>query len=186
MKDVIALVLAGLSVGLGNFAASIAIGLGGATKQVRTRIALVFGFFETGMPILGLVLGKQLASSLGNHATWIGGGLLIATGLYIVLGAVKEVDKEVKTAESSNSLGRMLLAGLALSIDNLIIGFGLGTHHTNITEAAIIIGVTSIVLALVGLEIGSRASAKLEEYSEIASGVILALVGVAIATGVLA
>lgn len=184
MKSILPLVLAGLSVGLGNFAASIAIGLGGASKAVRIRLALVFGLFETGMPILGLVLGHQLASKLGSHAALIGGGLLIITGIYIIFGAVKAVDKEVKIAEGGGFI-KLLLTGLALSIDNLIVGFGLGSRHQNIAAAALIIGATSIVLALAGLEIGQRASARLEEYSELASGLILMCVGLAIAFGVL-
>ena len=173
--------MAGLSVGLGNFAASIAIGLSGVSRNVRVRMAIIFGVFETSMPIVGLVLGKQVASKLGGHANWIGGGLLILTGLYILYEALhKTKDKEVQVG-ADNSFSKLLLAGLALSIDNLIIGFGLGTHHQNIAEAAGIIGATSIALALLGLEIGNRASAKLEEFSEAASGIILAIVGLAIA-----
>ncbi|HVO86688.1 MAG TPA: manganese efflux pump [Candidatus Binatia bacterium] len=185
MTDVLALILAGLSVGLGNFAASIAIGLSGVSKDVRLKTALVFGIFETGMPIVGLVLGKQAASHLGSHASQIGGSLLILTGMYIVYEALTKVtEKEVGIAESTG-MAKLLLAGLALSIDNLIVGFSLGAHHQSILEAAIIIGVTSVALALLGLEIGSRASAKLEEYSELASGIILIIVGLAIGFKVL-
>ena len=180
MKNILALLLAGLSVGLGNFAASIALGLAGVDKSLRIKMALVFGLFETGMPILGLMLGHQIAGKLGDHAHLLGGGLLVLTGLYILYEAInKTKEKEVSLGQSKN-LGKLLLAGLALSIDNLIIGFGLGTHHQNIAEAAITIGATSIALALLGLEIGSRASQKLEEYSEAASGLILIVVGLAI------
>lgn len=180
MKNILILVLAGLSVGLGNFAASIAIGLEGVSRDVRLRMALIFGLFETGMPIVGLVLGQQMAGKLGGHANWIGGGLLTLTGLYIIYEALHETkEKEVRSADS-NRFGKLLLAGLALSIDNLIVGFGLGAHHQSILEAALIIGATSILLSLVGLEIGNRASSKLEEYSELASGLILIVVGVAI------
>lgn len=185
MKELVALLLAGLSVGLGNFAASIAIGLGGADKKTRVKLALVFGLFETGMPLLGLVLGHNLADRLGSHAGVIGGGLLILTGLYMSFEALKNIkDKEVKTAESGG-LVKLLLTGLALSVDNLIVGFGLGTHHESLAEAAGVIGATSIILALLGLEIGNRASKKLEEFSEVASGLILIVVGLAIASGLL-
>lgn len=185
MKEFLALLLAGLSVGLSNFAASIAIGLGGASKSMRIKLALVFGLFETGMPIVGLVLGQQIAGKLGSHASELGGGLLILTGLYMTFEALKNVkDKEVKSAESGGFI-KLLLTGLALSIDNLIVGFGLGAHHQNVAEAALTIGIVSIILALLGLEIGDRASSKLEESSEIASGAILILVGAAIAFGFL-
>lgn len=181
MKTILALVLAGLSVGLGNFAASIAIGLAGVSRDIRVRMALIFGLFETGMPIVGLIIGKQVAGKLGGHANWIGGGLLVLTGLYILYESTAKTKEKEVSVGANNSFGKLILAGLALSIDNLIIGFGLGTHHQNIAEAALIIGATSIALALLGLEIGNRASAKLEEFSELASGIILMIVGIAIA-----
>lgn len=185
MKTILTLVLAGLSVGFGNFSASVAIGLSGANRSLRLKLALIFGVFETGMPIVGLALGQQIASKLGGHSAEFGGGLLVLTGFYIIYEALSGTkDKEVKGAEYSG-LAKILLTGLALSIDNLIIGFGLGAHHQPIPEAAIIIGITSVVLSLLGLEIGNRASSKLEEYSEAASGIILTLVGLAIALKVL-
>ena len=48
-----------------------------------------FGIFETGMPILGLRLGRSLASALGHAAHWIGAALLTATGIYAVVQAIR-------------------------------------------------------------------------------------------------
>lgn len=180
MKSILALVLAGLSVGFGNFAASIAIGLSGVTKKTRVKMALVFGLLETGMPIVGLALGHQVASKLGGHANVFGGSLLVLTGIYILYEALNKTKEKEVNAGAGEGFGKLIMAGLALSIDNLIVGFGLGTHHQNIAEAATIIGATSIALALLGLEIGNRTSEKLEEYSEAASGIILIIVGLAI------
>lgn len=184
MANLLTLLLVGLSVGLGNFAASVAIGLSGVNKAVRVRIALVFGVFETGMPIVGLVLGRQIADKLGGHANLIGGALLILTGLYVGLEALKKED-ETEVKKATGDMGKLLLAGLALSIDNLIVGFSLGTHQDSLLEAALVIGAVSVALALLGLELGSRLSAKVEEYSEILSGLILIAVGLAIACKIL-
>jgi len=177
MNNILTLILLGFSVGLGNFAAAVAIGLSGVSKKLRTRIAIVFGLFETLMPIVGLLIGEKLASVFGGHANLIGGVLLILVGLYELLGSFKNKDKkEVKV--STGGWGKLLLAGLALSIDNLIIGFSLGTYHVSIVLATIIIGATSVIMALIGLELGSRLSSKAEEYSEILSGLILIAVGI--------
>src|SRR5712691_7314485 len=75
-----ALVLVALSLGLSNFAAAIGIGVAGVDNRTRVRVGVVFGIFETAMPILGLALGHSLASTLGHAARWVGAGLLIATG----------------------------------------------------------------------------------------------------------
>jgi putative Mn2+ efflux pump MntP len=184
VSEIITLLLVGLSVGLGNFAAAIAIGLGGVSGLLRLRIALVFGLFETGMPIIGLVIGHKVAHTLGGNANIIGGVLLGLAGIYIMLSGLRKTDdKEV--AQASNGWGKLLIAGLSLSIDNLIIGFGLGTRHQSLLLAAVVIGVTSVCLALLGLEIGNRLGAKVEKYSEFISGLILVAVGVLIALKVL-
>lgn len=179
MNNILTLILLGFSVGLGNFAASIAIGLSGVSKKLRTRIAIVFGLFETLMPIVGLLIGEKIAHVFGDRSNLIGGVLLIMTGLYVIYGSFKkDDDKDVKA--STGSWSKLLIAGLALSIDNLIIGFSLGTYHVSIILATLIIGITSVVMSLIGLELGSRLSSKIEEYSELLSGVILILVGVLI------
>ena len=180
MAQILALILVGLSVGLGNFAASVAIGLGGVDKSLRWRIALVFGGFETLMPIIGLVIGHKVAGSLGSHANLIGGVLLAATGLYLLIGALRHRDdQKVKEADPKN-IGKLLLTGLSLSIDNLIVGFSLGTYHESLWVTAAVIGVTCVTMSLIGLEIGSRLSSKVEEYSEALSGAILILIGMLI------
>ena len=82
----LALLLVALSLGLSNFAAAIGIGVTGVDAGTRLRVGLVFGIFEAGMPILGLLLGHSLAHALGSAAHWIGAALLIATGwLHAVL-----------------------------------------------------------------------------------------------------
>ena len=42
-------------------------------------------------------------------------------------------------AETTRRTGQLLVTGLALSIDNLAIGFALGTYHVSLAAAAIII-----------------------------------------------
>jgi len=179
MSDLITLMLVGLSVGLGNFAAAVAIGLGGVSKALRLRIAVVFGLFETGMPIIGLVLGQQVASKLGDNANIIGGTMLGLAGVYLIFSALRKTD-DTEVKQASNGWGKLLIAGISLSIDNLIIGFGLGTKHQSLVLAASVIGITSVVMALIGLELGSRLSTKVEEYSELLSGLILIFVGIAV------
>ena len=57
----LALLLVAASVGMSNFAAAIAIGVSGVDARTRLRVGLVFGVFESGMPVLGLLLGAQVA-----------------------------------------------------------------------------------------------------------------------------
>ena len=54
----LALTIAALAVGFGNFGASIGIGVSGATMGTRIRVGIIFGIFEAGMPLVGLLAGR--------------------------------------------------------------------------------------------------------------------------------
>ena len=140
----LALVLVAVSLGLSNFAAAIGIGVSGIDARTRLRVGVVFGLFETGMPIIGLVLGRSLATTLGHAAHWIGAALLIATGGYAVIQAIRRPashDDQATAAPARLRTGRLLITGAALSIDNLAVGFALGTFHVSLALAAVVIGV---------------------------------------------
>ncbi len=81
--------------------------------------------------------------------------------------------------------GRLLLSGLALSLDNLAVGFALGTYHTSIVTGAITIGAVSVVLSLLGLELGARVGKWAGERGEQLAALVLISVGIAIAAGAL-
>jgi putative Mn2+ efflux pump MntP len=116
---VIALLLVAVSLGLPNFAAATGIGVTGAGARTRLRVGLIFGVFEAGMPVLGLFLGHALASTLGHAARWAGAGLLIATGAYGLLQALRAGPATAAGPPGGNLLlTRLLVTGLALSIDN--------------------------------------------------------------------
>jgi len=181
----LALLLVAVSLGLSNFAAAIGIGVAGTDARTRVRVGLVFGLFEAGMPLVGLLLGHGLAHALGQVAHAIGGGLLIATGGYAILQALRSRAREHAPAAPPPRTGRLLVTGIALSIDNLAVGFALGAYQVNLALAAIVIGAVSVTLSLIGLELGNRIGAKAGHWGELLGGVILAAVGIAVASGAL-
>ena len=75
--------------------------------------------------------------------------------------------------------------GIALSIDNLAVGFALGTYHVSLPVAAAIIGTVSVVMSLAGLELGARIGMRAGQRGELVGGLVLIGVGVAIGTGVI-
>jgi manganese efflux pump family protein len=175
------LLLVAGSLGMSNFAAAIAIGLSGVETRLRLRIALSFGLFEAGMPIVGLLIGRQAASALGSHADLVAGCLVIATGVYSLLSSLHGPERPSSAA--NQPMGRLLITALALSIDNLVVGFALGAYEVSIPVAAVVIGVVSIAMSLVGLEMGARLGERVERGSDLLGGIILVDVGIAIAAG---
>jgi putative Mn2+ efflux pump MntP len=180
---VITLVLVALSLGLSNFAGAIGIGVSGVSARTRIEVGVVFGLFEVLMPIVGLLVGHRLADDLGSSARWIGGGLLIATGLTALIAGLRP-DRPAVVGDGPRR-GRLVLLGLALSIDNLVVGFALGTAPVSVVWAAVVIGLVSVTLSLVGLELGARLGRRMGDRAEVVGAAVLIAVGIAIATDLL-
>ena len=202
---VIALLFAAVAVGLSNLAASIGIGVTGVTTRTRLQVAFVFGVFEAGMPIVGLLIGQRIASDLGQAVRWPGAILLMLVGAFGLVRSLRDSRKSaadgpgepsrsadpepaVHPAEPSpggppTHLGRLVVSGFVLSLDNLVVGFALGTYNVSILAGAILIGAVSVAMSLAGLELGGLLGRWAGQRSEQMSGLILILVGAAIAGG---
>jgi len=180
-----ALLLLAVALGLDNLAAAIGFGVGGVRGGTRLRIAVVFGLFEAGMPVLGLLLGHGVADTLGQAARWLGGAVLIAVGVIGLVHARRAAGSAEGADLGGQPLWRLLLAGLVLSGDNLAAGFALGAYHTNLALAAAVFGVVSVGMSLVGLELGARIGAAAGERSELVACALLIVVGAIIAAGAL-
>ena len=186
----LALTLVALSVGLSNLPAAIAIGIGGVDHSTRLRVGIIFGVFEAGMPVIGLLIGHGLASSIGREAKWLAAALLIGVGGYTIFRSVRgrpaadpaDPDRNPGGVKDLLKLGA---SGLALSVDNLAAGFALGSYQVSVLVGVIVFGVVSVVMSLAGLEFGARIGRRAGERGELVGGVILVGVGAAVGFGVL-
>ena len=174
-----------LSVGLSNFAGSIGIGLSGVDTRTRLRVGIAFGLFEGLMPVIGLLIGQAGAGSIGTYGRYLGGGLLVLTGFYTIWQSIRTGKVEREEEQGILDTRQLLLLGVALSLDNLIVGFALGVYHIPIVLAAVTMAVVSVGLSLLGLELGSRLGSRVGEYSEMAGGAVLVLVGIALGVGLI-
>ncbi|HEY0831204.1 MAG TPA: manganese efflux pump [Candidatus Dormibacteraeota bacterium] len=186
MHALLSLLLVSVSVGLSNFAGAMGIGLSGINVRTRIRVGIAFGFFEALMPVIGLLLGDAVAGFFGHYGKYVGGAILILTGAYTIVQArrINAAEPKTRTARSVR-LRPLLITALALSIDNLAVGFALAVYPIDIVLAAITFGVVSILMSLLGLELGSRLGKRVEAWSEEIGGGVLILVGIAIAIGLL-
>ena len=182
---ILSLLLVSISVGLSNFAGSIGIGLSGINVRTRVRVGLAFGFFEALMPVVGLLLGHEVAGFFGQYGKYVGGAILVLTGAYTIIQARMTAVEQKTRMPRSLRLQSLLVTALALSIDNLAVGFALAVYPVDIWLAALSFGVVSIVMSLLGLELGHRLGKRAEAWSEEIGGGVLVAVGVAIAVGVL-
>src|SRR5579872_5696912 len=180
VNPIVSLLLVSVSVGLSNFAGAIGIGLSGIDARTRLRVGLAFGFFEALMPLVGLLLGQALAGVFGHYGKYVGGAVLVLTGAYTIFQGRHVQSGDAAKPAPGLRTHSLIVTALALSIDNLAVGFALAVYHVQIVVAALTMAVISVAMSLVGLELGNRLGARVEAWSEEIGGGVLILVGIAL------
>lgn len=163
------IVILALALGLNNAIAAVALGSGGMTRRHQLRTAVVFALFEALMPVIGVILGEGAAALIGNDARYVGVGVLAAIGLYSFL----QRNQSDEAKPTSTSGVKLLLMGVALSLDNLTVGFGLGMLHASIGLSAVVFGVVSLGMTWVGLELGRYIGRRVNLPAERLTGIVL-------------
>lgn len=170
---VVALLL--VSLGFDTLAVAIGLGLSGLARDRWLRIGVVFALCEGLMPIVGLIAGRNLTTGLGSLAQYVAAGLLVIIGAKAVREALSEDDDAPKSLLEGKSL---LMAGLSVSLDELAIGFSLGSFGVRIGPTVVFIAMQAFAITLLGLSLGQRLGKRLEARAELVSGGILLVLGV--------
>lgn len=142
-------------------------------------IALFFGVFQAGMPILGWLIGKQFVAYISAFDHWIAFSLLFVIGAKMIYGAIKP-DEAKECGEDSLNIKQLLVLSVATSIDALAVGITLAFLSFNIAIAVSIIGIITFVLSLLGVFLGNKVGIKYKTKAEIIGGIVLILIGVKI------
>jgi len=179
---VLALVIVAISVGLDNFGAAAAMGMAGLPRHHFARVVATFAVIEAIFPVLGILLGRSVAGSIGANAKLYAGLVLCAVGAYTIGRELLAPESESKVSRP-RSFAHLVVLGSILSIDNFAIGFALGATKVSIVVAFVVLGVVSALLALLGLELGARLGRRTGRWSEALGGLLLLGVGAAIAAG---
>jgi putative Mn2+ efflux pump MntP len=117
---------------------------------------------------------RRTAGAVGARANLFAGIVLILIGVYTLW----ETRKETRDLEIPVKRRTIILLAVALSLDNLVVGFGLGLLNAPVLLAAGFMGLSSLVLTVIGLELGKRLGKHLGERSELFSGLVLIAAGV--------
>jgi putative Mn2+ efflux pump MntP len=169
-----------LSMGLDTLAVAFGFGLAGLPRERWLRLGLTLALFEGGLPIVGVLLGQRLGGVLGEVAAYAAAGLLIVLGLRDVREALLERRAGEDREDAAPEDHPILLTGLSVGLDELAIGLSLGVLGVPLGPALAYVVVQAIVLTFVGLSLGRRLGARLGEWAELAAGLALTLVGVAL------
>ena len=171
-----------LAVGLSMdaFAVSICKGLGmkKINFEVAVVLALFFGGFQAGMPLIGWALGSQFLGIIGPIDHWIAFILLAIIGGKMIWEAMTEGEDEGdgKGADTID-LGEYLMLAIATSIDALAVGISFAALSVDIVPAVAFIGVITFCFTIAGVVIGHFFGARYEKPATIVGGVVLILIG---------
>ena len=168
------LLVIGLLVGVDNLQVASGIGMMPVRTMRKWMIALAFGFCEAVMPLVGLVIGRLLHKSFGSISENIGPFILVVCGLCILYLALREND----ASKVVNSHWVLFGLPLTLSLDNLFAGVGLGAIGYPILFSALVVGVLSGTMCLIGLCFGNWLRQWMPGNSEVICGAYLVVVGV--------
>jgi putative Mn2+ efflux pump MntP len=162
--------------GLDTFALAIALGLRGFRPW---KAAVVFTIFEGVMPLFGIALARAVSRRFETDAVIAGGVVLLAVATHAIWEAVRG-EEEVQEV-SFGSLRSSIFAGLAISTDELAIGFPLGASGLPIDLVLLAIVVQTVIFATVGIATGNRVRSDLalsaSRYAGIGAGAAFAAVG---------
>lgn len=139
-------------------------------------VGVWFGGFQMLMPVLGYYLGISFAGSIKAFDHWIAFALLCFIGGKMI----SESFSHEGQADSSLSFKNMFVLAVATSIDALAVGITFAFLDTEIIQPAIIIGVTTLILSMLGVKIGSIFGEKYKSRAEIVGGIILIILGIKI------
>jgi putative Mn2+ efflux pump MntP len=159
--------------GLDTFAVAAALGALGVSGRHRLRISLLFSAFEAGMPLIGLALGAPLGRALGDAATYVAIAVLLAFGLYTLLGADEDDERLSRLIQFRGPSA--ILLGVSISLDELAIGFTLGLLRLPALLVIVLIAVQTFIVTQLGLRLGHRLSQRLREGAQRLAGLALAV-----------
>ena len=182
----IALIFTAFALSMDAFAVSITKGMTikNLKKSTALKMALAFGVFQGGMPLLGWALGISFESYIKSIDHWIAFILLGFIGFNMIKGFFddrkegKESELEFSATADEHDLSNkeIIMLAVATSIDALAVGISFAFLNVSIIPAASIICIITFLVCVVGVFVGNKVGDIFNGYAELVGGVILILI----------
>lgn len=170
-----------LAVGLSMdaFSVSICKGLGmhKVNWKVTLALAIAFGGFQAGMPVIGWALGTQFLWLIEPVDHWIAFGLLAFIGGNMIREAISGEEEDGGSPVDHVDLSELLMLAIATSIDALTVGIAFASLSVNIWLSVALIGVTTFAFSVAGVFIGNQFGMRYQRPAQVTGGIILILIG---------
>lgn len=183
----IALIFTAFALSMDAFAVSITKGMTikNLKKSTALKMALAFGVFQGGMPLLGWALGISFESYIKSIDHWIAFILLGFIGFNMIKGFfddrkeenASELEFSATTDVDDLSNKEIIMLAVATSIDALAVGISFAFLNVSIIPAASIICIITFLVCVVGVFVGNKVDDIFNGYAELVGGIILILIG---------
>ena len=181
--SILTIILLAIGLAMDCFAVSVCKGLtsphGYVPRYVKPMLmALLFGVFHAGMPLIGYFTGSFFASFFERFAPWIALALLGFIGGKMIYDSLHDDNDEAHLADFS--FWGLLSLAFATSMDTLATGVIFIPHPEVLWLAVGVSAATCFVFSMTGFVLGHIVGARLRVNVNILGGVILILIGVKI------
>jgi putative Mn2+ efflux pump MntP len=171
-----------IAVGLAMDSFAVSITSGATTKNPRIngalKIAVFFGLFQAGMPIIGWLAGLSVIEFISGIDHWIAFGLLGLIGCRMIYESIKMEPK--KEEINYLSVYVLLILSVATSVDALAVGLSFAFLRMYIAIPIIVIGIVTFLLSFLGVFAGNRFGNLFGKRIETLGGLILLGIGIKI------
>lgn len=175
------LVIIAVGLAMDAFAVAVCKGLNMRKLDIKQTalIALFFGGFQAGMPLIGWLIGSRFAHYIESIDHWVTFVLLGIIGGKMIWESFKNDDECEECGESKLDLKELTALAIATSIDALAVGvtFALNYERNRVFAAVALIGIITAALSAVGVFIGHKFGAKYKNKAEFAGGLVLVAMG---------
>ena len=178
--DIISLIFIAFGLAMDAFAVSITSGLTIKSLKIKNalKIAIFFGLFQAIMPIIGWLAGLSFRDYISSIDHWIAFGLLSVIGSKMIYESFHMESNKRKI--NPLNVYVLLIFSVATSIDALAVGLSLSFLKVSIVFPALIIGIVTFLLSILGVYIGNRFGHYFERKIEMIGGLILIFIGIKI------
>ena len=151
---------------------------GRSTAKRPILMAILFGIFQGGMPLIGYFAGTIFADFFHRFAPWIALALLSFLGGKMILESLKPDSCDSHSADFALPL--LLSLAVATSIDALATGVIFIPHPERLWIGVGVIALMSFLFSIAGYLLGLYTGKKLHFNVELIGGIILVLIGIKI------
>ena len=141
-------------------------------------IAILFGFMQGAMPLIGFTIGSSVKGYIQKYIPYISFLILLILGLKSIIKAIiedKKIDnKKEEVKEKHISIGEIMVQSVATSIDALTIGFAYLAYDDKmyIYLTFLIIAVITFLLSLFTVFLGRKIGDRLGKVAPFIAGII--------------